>query len=713
VEQDAAGYIARDEHIVRGGIPVTDVDLGFDGKIYVTDFGGGWERSDRGNVYALFDPESVSSPDVEMLTALFREGFRHRSDQELVDLLSHVDMRVRLRSQYELVRRGDPVTSLLSDAAHQASNPLTRYHAIWGLGQLRATAPLLACLSDADGEIRAQAARTLGQIGNPADAPIAGALRPLLTDPKPRVRTFAAIALGKLGDGSAFNSIVQLVQRNDDRDVFERHAGVFALEHVASATQLAQLAGHSSRSVRLAAVLALRRQRNPAIARFLDDPDPLIVAEVIRAINDEDIAALPQLTAFAARWTVPDSPPPPGEMLFRRLLNACFRSGTTDDAVTLVQLANNASLPIGYRVLSLKTVALLDDPPPIDATLGIYRPLPPRNRMAIGARIDDQLRRLFDGATGELASVTIQAMYHYGVRLDGETLVRRVRDGRQPIAVRQIALQQMFDEQRFDQKVLLKSLTVDEAPELRATAARAYVAAFPDEAAEVLQNLIELGDDVDYRTVYELLAEQSSDKLAEILTAQIDQLLRGDLYRTVHLDLYEAASRSRHPQVQAKLIELEAALAQQGRTPDDFLREGGDPLKGRLVFQNQGVCLKCHRADRGGGNAGPELTSIGRLRRSDELLESILDPNARLVPGYGTVTVYLDDGTSVNGTPLHESDDLLVLKTPTGELQRIEQHRIDERTALTSPMPKPTETLSRRELRDLLAFLKQLDGREP
>jgi quinoprotein glucose dehydrogenase len=226
-----------------------------------------------------------------------------------------------------------------------------------------------------------------------------------------------------------------------------------------------------------------------------------------------------------------------------------------------------------------------------------------------------------------------------------------------------------------------------------------------------VRNLLVLGHDIDHRTAYDLLADQSSDLAAGMLVAELDRLMGDELYRTVHLDLYEAASRSRHPQVQAKLREVDAALAAQGRTTDDFLREGGDPEKGRLVFQNQGVCLKCHRADRGGGNAGPDLTSIGRLRRSDELLESVLKPNAHLVAGYGTLTVYLDDGTSVSGTLVGESDAELELKTPSGEPLRIDKQRIEERSELTSPMPDPTEVLSRRELRDLLAFLQQLDGR--
>ena len=55
--------------------------------------------------------------------------------------------------------------------------------------------------------------------------------------------------------------------------------------------------------------------------------------------------------------------------------------------------------------------------------------------------------------------------------------------------------------------------------------------------------------------------------------------------------------------------------------------------------------MKCHQGSRGGGDAGPSLSNIARLRRADEILHSILDPNADIVPGYGIAAVTLNDGT--------------------------------------------------------------------
>ncbi|MGZ6855303.1 MAG: HEAT repeat domain-containing protein, partial [Mycobacteriaceae bacterium] len=87
---------------------------------------------------------------------------------------------------------------------------LARIHAIWGLGQIargdgQGRTPGLGSaferlLSDGDPEIRAQAARVVGEARERASL---DELIGLLSDPSPRVQFFAAIALGKLGRAEA------------------------------------------------------------------------------------------------------------------------------------------------------------------------------------------------------------------------------------------------------------------------------------------------------------------------------------------------------------------------------------------------------------------------------------------------------------------------------------------------------------------------------
>jgi hypothetical protein len=81
---------------------------------------------------------------------------------------------------------------------------------IWGLGQLARqapaqAAPLVALLGDDDPEIRAQAAKTLGDVRYP---PAAEDLIPMLRAPADRVRFFTTEALGRIAHGPAVQPLV-------------------------------------------------------------------------------------------------------------------------------------------------------------------------------------------------------------------------------------------------------------------------------------------------------------------------------------------------------------------------------------------------------------------------------------------------------------------------------------------------------------------------
>ena len=90
-----------------------------------------------------------------------------------------------------------------------------------------------------------------------------------------RVRFHAAIALGKLQDPKAVKPLFALIEENDDEDAFLRHAAVMGLAGSAQADPkvLLQTTSSPNSSVRLAAILALRRHAYPGISSFLKDGD--------------------------------------------------------------------------------------------------------------------------------------------------------------------------------------------------------------------------------------------------------------------------------------------------------------------------------------------------------------------------------------------------------------------------------------------------------
>jgi quinoprotein glucose dehydrogenase len=138
--------------------------------------------------------------------------------------------------------------------------------------------------------------------------------------------------------------------------------------------------------------------------------------------------------------------------------------------------------------------------------------------------------------------------------------------------------------------------------------------------------------------------------------------------------------------------------------------EGGDAGNGYGLFfwNSKAQCARCHKLDGNGGEVGPDLSKIGGELTREQILAAIVDPSARLAPGYGNVVLQLKDGQEVFGSLMKETDKELTLKTNNAEPLVIEASRIAKRENLPSGMPPFGETLKLREIRDLVAYLEGL-----
>src|SRR5690606_35837844 len=257
-EQGAGFELENDREMLRGILAV-GIDFGPDGALYVTDWNTGWAPNQQGRIWKLDTPEAAGSEIRRQTQALIAAPFTDRPVSDLVDLLRHDDMRVRMKAQFLLVDRG--ASSELQQVARSSDHQLARIHALWGMGQLARrdagqAGAIADFLGDSDPEIRAQAAKLLGDVRHAAAA---DALVPLLRDPAARVRFFAAEALGRIGHRPAVQPLVQMLEANDDEDVYLRQAGATALAHICDAGALGALSDHPSRAVRIGAVIALRR----------------------------------------------------------------------------------------------------------------------------------------------------------------------------------------------------------------------------------------------------------------------------------------------------------------------------------------------------------------------------------------------------------------------------------------------------------------------
>src|SRR5207244_4403031 len=115
--------------------------------------------------------------------------------------------------------------------------------------------------------------------------------------------------------------------------------------------RLEAVATDVSPAVRMAALLVLRKDASPNVARFLDDADANLVLESARAINDLTINdALPKLASLTTRTGL-------AEPVLNRALNANYRLGTPDAAKALAAFALRADVLPAPRVEALRMLA--------------------------------------------------------------------------------------------------------------------------------------------------------------------------------------------------------------------------------------------------------------------------------------------------------------------------------------------------------------------
>src|SRR5205823_2266685 len=130
--------------------------------------------------------------------------------------------------------------------------------------------------------------------------------------------------------------------------------------------------------------------------------------------------------------------------------------------------------------------------------------------------------------------------------------------------------------------------------------------------------------------------------------------------------------------VQASAQELYAALeadnAQQYAKLEQLLAsvKKGDIRRGQAVFNGtKASCSACHAIGYLGGNVGPDLTNIGKVRPVRDLLEALVFPSARFVPGSETVLDNLQDGKAHDGLNRQDGPDEILLATGINQEVRI------------------------------------------
>jgi putative heme-binding domain-containing protein len=195
------------------------------------------------------------------------------------------------------------------------------------------------------------------------------------------------------------------------------------------------------------------------------------------------------------------------------------------------------------------------------------------------------------------------------------------------------------------------------------------------------------------------------------IARKLDDMEAGRLPLALWLDVLEAAAKRDNPALRARLAErarTEAASTDPMRKWRECL-DGGDANEGREIFREkpEAGCIRCHRIGNEGGEIGPNLTALSQRAQRIAILESIVEPNLSIVPGFSNLFVKLKDGREISGIVSAESTDLMTITSPTdGKKTTFRTSDIVEETGLPSAMPPAFGAiLGKRAIRDLVEFL--------
>lgn len=663
-----SAFAMKNERLIHSGLMGIGLAMAPTGELIIADWDGGYPLDQKGAIWFADDPTGKNSTERQETQKLLN------SDDLTTTHLSHADQRVRLRAQFTLVKKGD-FTALQTIASDKKANQFARIHAIWALGQgLRASkveaATLTKLLTDSDPEIITQAIKMLGDVKT-SGAPLV----PLLTHASIRVRFHAAIALGKLEEPAAVKALLAMAAK-ESADPYMRHAIVTGL---AGCADEAALASHLKDKQALCCLLALARQQSPRVAGFLGQPE--LADEAERAIHD-DVgipAALPALTQRATS----------------RGLNACLRLGVAEPVIA----AALKTTPLQSEALDV--LLTFTHPPRLDRIDGMAHEVTPRTEKALAALVQPHLDALLAIQDGELKAKAVELLTQLQLKVQAPVLQQIVADTTARGSLRAEALKLMASQHATTPEfaaTLDLSLAKTSSPELRREALKQLFTHQPDRAITEAAALLENGDTTTRQLALSLLSTSKDDT---IISKWLDLLTQGKAPAAIQLDILEAAATREN--LKGKLATLQLNNTE--------LLEGGDATRGKDIVTNNiaANCIACHTVEaKEGSQVGPNLKTIGGQKDRAYLLESLLNPIAKIAPGFGLVAITTKNGKTLSAVLDKEDPTQVTLRLPDGKTQTIPRAQIATITPPMTVMPPMLGILTKPQIRDVVSYLSSL-----
>jgi putative membrane-bound dehydrogenase-like protein len=687
-----------------------------DGRAYFADWIGGYPLDGKGAIWRMDVAPNIDKSSEPILSKPFSVAI---PKDELLGLLGHRDQRVRVNASIRLHRLG-AWSEMLALALQTDSPRFARIHAIWGygmgvrLGKVADASASLALLDDADSEIRVQAMKILSEAKT--SQVLTDKVASQLSQNDFRVRTQAGITLAKLGGKVPFISLVRDAEA-DLRLAWLRHGLVSGLAGTQSSEELLAFAQTKTGAEAVFATLALVRQKSPLVSKLLAHANPEVVTEAARAIHDDEgiPAAQPDLAAAFGQPNLPFH-------AARRALNANLRQG--DEAALQRVLNWTIAQPEGapLRLEALNALLAFDQPAVLDSVDGTARKYPPREVARLAALIRAKQDDLLKLQRPEERAPALSLLVKYEAALPFPVLQTLAEDLKASPGVRLQTLRllgRLQEENVAVTRTLRNAAGEGNPSEVRIEALSQLFKRDSVAALEVARLIIasKVAKTPEKQAVVAALRGRDEPAAKSLLMDLVTRLASRQLDAGLKLDVFEVAGESTDPTVGEALKSYlktggkgAPKLAAPG-LPYELLTEGGDAARGKALVNGHlaANCTACHRIDSDeGSEVGPMLRDVGAQRTKAELAESLVEPSAKIVPGFGIESIVLKDGTNLAGSVLKESAKTLEVRLPDGKVQKIAVTSVASRTPPISVMPPMLGILTPAEIRDVVAYLSGL-----
>jgi putative membrane-bound dehydrogenase-like protein len=683
----------------------TDVLEDADGSLLVIDTGG-WFRIGcpssriakpqvKGAIYRVGRKDATSAADPRGLILAWDQ----LTPRDLAKLLDDPRFTVRDRAVHLLGRKK---AVGLGKLLGRRPSVRARRNAVWALCRMnsaRARGEVRRALEDQDLSVRLSAAHA---VALHRDAAAGERLRELVAaaEEHPAVRREAATALGRIGDGRAVPSLFEGLRLGGDR--FLEHALLYALIRIHDRGRTLKGLRDPSPVIRRAALIALDQMDNGKLTRDLVTPllntdDPALQRAALGVITSRPGWAK-EITGLLGKWLARDKLDAGRKESVRGGLRAFAKDKAVQDLVA--EALKQKETPVATRLLLLEVIAQS----PLDKS-------PPAWVRALGDHLGHPDARVVRQA--------VAAVRATGAADFDPSLLALARDGKRPADLRVAALAAAGPR--------LKRLGSEDFAFLTGRLGKEIAPLSRLAAAEVLgdsrlgeRQLLRLTRHIARAGALELphllaaYEHSTSGKVGTKLVAALAHApgLTGLTAEGVRRTLlaFPSGVRARAKPLlkrlavdaekqKARLVELKGVLT------------GGDSRRGRAVFfGTKAACSACHTVQGQGGRVGPDLSKIGAIRSGPDLLESVVFPSASFARGYEPYLIQTRAGKQFTGIIARDTADAVYLRTAEraeirvarGEIESISRGRV-------SIMPQGLDAqLSRRELTDLMAFLKSL-----